>query len=49
MNAMLCEDVAPVGLAEFDAVPCQVRPAEQLVQAYALAFGSPYSANGVAR
>ena len=29
---------APVGLANFDAMPRQVRPAEEPVEAYALAF-----------
>jgi hypothetical protein len=30
--------VAPVGLAQFDAVPDKVRPAEELDEAYALAL-----------
>ena len=29
---------APVGLANLDAMPCQIRPAEEPVEAYALAF-----------
>ena len=46
---MLCEDVRPVGLANLDAMPCQIRPAEEPVEAYALAFDLRTSANGAAR